>query len=336
MLQLGDKVKFLNEEGGGLVKRFISKTIVAVEVEDGFEIPVPLNQLVVLNDEKEENKPAQQEETFLKEATVNKKPEGKEGVFLAFIPDAVFPANFNIEIINNSQYNILFSLCFRQKNIDLGLKAGLINSVSSIGVYSLSKKELESWSDVHVQLIFHKSGNFSPISGVQKTFPLKTNQFNALQLLKKVPLLDLNAYLLVLADTHEIKPFSKEMVEHSFHAKALKDQLYSPKAVRDRAENFRINSRNGYAEIDLHIEELLDNYSGLSNAQIVEIQLKHCRKAIENTLASGGGKLTIIHGVGNGTLKKEIRNLLQGYDGFRFYDAPYEKYGYGATEVLLK
>ena len=37
MIKLGDKVKFLNDVGGGVVTRIINKDTVAVENEDGFE-----------------------------------------------------------------------------------------------------------------------------------------------------------------------------------------------------------------------------------------------------------------------------------------------------------
>ena len=38
--KVGDKVKFLNESGGGVVSKIISPSMVNVAIEDGFEIPV--------------------------------------------------------------------------------------------------------------------------------------------------------------------------------------------------------------------------------------------------------------------------------------------------------
>ena len=45
MIKVGDKVKFLNDVGGGVVTSFINKNMVNVENEDGFEIPYPISQL---------------------------------------------------------------------------------------------------------------------------------------------------------------------------------------------------------------------------------------------------------------------------------------------------
>ena len=45
-IKKGDKVKFLNESGGGLVVRIIGNGKVLVQIEDGFEIPVITSQLI--------------------------------------------------------------------------------------------------------------------------------------------------------------------------------------------------------------------------------------------------------------------------------------------------
>src|SRR5574344_617351 len=38
--KVGDKVRFMDDIGGGIIARFIDKKTVAVRDEDGFEIPV--------------------------------------------------------------------------------------------------------------------------------------------------------------------------------------------------------------------------------------------------------------------------------------------------------
>lgn len=44
--KIGDKVSFLNEPGGGIVKRFLKKGLISIEIEDGFEIPVLYSNIV--------------------------------------------------------------------------------------------------------------------------------------------------------------------------------------------------------------------------------------------------------------------------------------------------
>lgn len=50
-MKIGDKVRFLSETGGGRVSGFQGKNIVLVEDEDGFEIPTPINDVVVVKDD---------------------------------------------------------------------------------------------------------------------------------------------------------------------------------------------------------------------------------------------------------------------------------------------
>jgi hypothetical protein len=89
-------------------------------------------------------------------------------------------------------------------------------------------------------------------------------------------------------------------------------------------------------EVDLHIERLLDNFRGLSNGEIVTIQLNEFKRKLDWAIRNRADKIIFIHGVGNGVLKNEIRTLLQGYEKIEFYDASFAKYGFGATEVIIK
>ena len=43
-MKIGDKVRFLNEVGGGKVTGFQGKDIVLVEDADGFDIPMPVRE----------------------------------------------------------------------------------------------------------------------------------------------------------------------------------------------------------------------------------------------------------------------------------------------------
>lgn len=46
-MKIGDNVRFLSEQGGGRIAGFKGKNIVLVEDEDGFQIPTPINEVVV-------------------------------------------------------------------------------------------------------------------------------------------------------------------------------------------------------------------------------------------------------------------------------------------------
>lgn len=86
-------------------------------------------------------------------------------------------------------------------------------------------------------------------------------------------------------------------------------------------------------EIDLHIESLLDSHIGMSNADILSVQLKELKTFYKRAIDKHIRKLVIIHGVGEGVLKDEVRLFLSKKDGIEYYDADFREYGKGATAV---
>lgn len=88
-------------------------------------------------------------------------------------------------------------------------------------------------------------------------------------------------------------------------------------------------------EVDLHIYELIDSTRGMTNGEILSIQLEHFKKCLAKAIQNREKKIVFIHGVGEGILKGEIRAQLAKYDGISFEDASYSLYGKGATEVSI-
>jgi dsDNA-specific endonuclease/ATPase MutS2 len=88
-------------------------------------------------------------------------------------------------------------------------------------------------------------------------------------------------------------------------------------------------------EVDLHMHNLVDKSNHLSNFDMLNIQLEHSRKKIEFAIAKRIKRIVFIHGVGQGVLKAELHTLFRRYDQIEFYDADYQKYGLGATEIYI-
>ncbi len=88
-------------------------------------------------------------------------------------------------------------------------------------------------------------------------------------------------------------------------------------------------------EIDLHIHELIDDARHLSNFEILNIQLKKAKEQLDWAIDKRIKYVVFIHGVGQGVLKAELQTLFRRYDNLGFYDANYQTYGVGATEVCI-
>ena len=88
-------------------------------------------------------------------------------------------------------------------------------------------------------------------------------------------------------------------------------------------------------EVDLHIHQLVKSSRGMSNYDMLNIQLDTAKRQLDFAINKRIQKVVFIHGVGEGVLKEELHYLFNRYDNVKFYDADYQKYGLGATEVYI-
>ncbi|GGD42698.1 Smr/MutS family protein [Muriicola marianensis] len=88
-------------------------------------------------------------------------------------------------------------------------------------------------------------------------------------------------------------------------------------------------------EVDLHIHQLVPDTRGMSNFDMLNIQIDTAKRQLEFALRKNIRKVVFIHGVGAGVLKEELGFLLRRYPQINYYDADYQKYGLGATEAYI-
>ena len=88
-------------------------------------------------------------------------------------------------------------------------------------------------------------------------------------------------------------------------------------------------------EVDLHINQLVKSPKGMSNHDMLTLQLETARRQLDFAIKKRIQKVVFIHGVGEGVLKLELEYLFARYNNVKFYDANYQKYGLGATEVYI-
>jgi len=88
-------------------------------------------------------------------------------------------------------------------------------------------------------------------------------------------------------------------------------------------------------EVDLHIHHLTNSTNGMTNHDMLTLQLDTAKRQLEFAIKKRMQKIVFIHGVGEGILKLELEYLFGRYSNIKFYDANYQKYGLGATEVYI-
>ena len=139
--------------------------------------------------------------------------------------------------------------------------------------------------------------------------------------------------------TLDIVPFG-DVSDYSGSAYAATEEVVREevKEIQKTSEPAPVRQKvsEQFLEVDLHIQELISNTKGLSNGDMIEIQVHHFREQLEWAIKQRIKKIVFIHGVGQGILKQEIRHRLKGYTNLEYHDASYARYGYGATEVLIR
>lgn len=129
--------------------------------------------------------------------------------------------------------------------------------------------------------------------------------------------------------------------DHHAQLVAANDRLQE-RIQRDKGRG--ANERNGgkaagkredpqVMEVDLHLQELIDDERHLTDGEKLRFQLDYFERMLNTAIRERKRKLIVIHGVGEGVLREEVRKMLQFYEGCRFDDADPRRYGYGATAI---
>jgi hypothetical protein len=89
-------------------------------------------------------------------------------------------------------------------------------------------------------------------------------------------------------------------------------------------------------EIDLHINKIADSVVGLTNTEILGIQMDLFRRELNRAIRDNESEIIFIHGIGNGTLKGELRRAADRDFGWCSQeDASFKEYGFGATRIRI-
>lgn len=196
MVKIGDKVRFLNDVGGGTITGFQGKDIVLVADEDGFEIPTLVTEVVAVetNDyniakvvdgkkkgKNNEDKPTptsvknalavnddeeEEEETDIADQELTYKPMAQErrganelNLCLAFVPKRVKEISdtpFEVYLINDCNYYIHYTLLNYEGKACQVRHEGEIAPNTKVYLEELLHNRLEEWERITIQTLAFK------------------------------------------------------------------------------------------------------------------------------------------------------------------------------------
>lgn len=334
--QVGDKVLVLHSNEEGEIIDIINDKMVMVEVR-GVKFPAYIDQLDFpyfkrFSEKKlfPEKKPKKYIEDLKKEkAPVSKKADG---VWLSFLPvmdvdefGDDYVQELKIYLLNHTErvYNFIYRLQFFGK-AEFELK----NTANAFNDFYLHDVAFSDMSD---------SPNFSFEFSLPHPEKGKADFYEASLKLKPKQLFDRieemkkkgdATFAYRLFDYYPNRQEEEKIDIGSLAAKGIK--IYNAKEARKHLPPAR-------TVVDLHIEKLMDNWQSLSNAEILDIQLREFEKWYELALAHRQPNLIVIHGVGSGRLRDEIHDVLRLKKEVKtFVNQYHPSFGYGATEIYFQ
>ncbi len=366
-LQPGDKVKFLNQRGGGTVVRIIRPGMVAVLIDDGFEIPTPESELVKIGgvsaaeryfSDTTDNKPKANSiqpgptpstpqgpqsyeavtETYLEALPpAAKGSSNAPGVYLAFEPidqKWLISGALDLTLCNISDYDVLYTLFHKTPSGGYtGRDYGSIPPMHKAVIDVVKRESLEYVADGIVQLMFIKEKMplvWLPAIAVYKIKPIRfTKEDNY----KTYAFLNRKAFVYQLVEISKLKSVAKieEMEKYG------EEPIMVEKAEQVKPLSFIARHKTGPREalVDLHAEAILEDHREVPPEELLNLQIAYFTRCMEAAIIDNYYKVIFIHGVGNGVLKKAIIERLREYPNVIWQQAPFARFGMGAIEVMI-
>ncbi len=339
-LNIGDRVRFLNDVGGGYITKFQSKNVVLVMQDDGFEVPILTKEIVVVESVSKEAPSAKaaprvEEDVEDDDYSYEETPEGDQlKLIFALVPqDAknIPGMGLDIYLVNDSNYFISFVIAESDKQKLHPVANGLLEPNTKELIQGFSLSDLAEVNAFSVQgIAFKKDKPYQEQEVLQRSIAI-----NAVKL-SKATSYQRNEYFHEPAVITEISidPLQQKVEELT--------QQQTQEIVKEKERRPRVKKsaspkvNNNIVEVDLHIHELLDNTAGMSNGEMLGYQMDTFHQTLEEYKNKKGQKIVFIHGVGNGTLKNDLRKELDRKYKYSYQDASFREYGFGATMVIIK
>lgn len=357
--KVGDRVKFLTEAGGGIIRKVVGPNLVNVETEDGFEIPTLTRDLILieagksaaeklfvkqmdqkddLREESEAKKEVAEEDAFQSDALTSslivypsdRKPE-QYNLSVVFVPqhqNVPVAGDLDIYLMNYSANDVMFSYHNQYNGVINLVCSGKIAAFSKYFVANIKREELDAFLNANVQvLVLHQQSRklHAPVSADMQ---IKGSKFYKENSYKHDNLMHQKALMYQLFSFKNIPVVNQlsvveDVVTHQSVAKERKksDAILKHKTSKNKAV------------VDMHIWELVDDHSRMTSQEIFNVQLGYFEKCLYSAIDHNFKSVVFIHGVGTGKLKEEIMQILDEKDNLNYRPASMAEYGVGATQV---
>lgn len=345
ILQVGDKVKFLNDIGEGTVIKINDNKTVIVETSDGFEFPMHEKELLKIEPAStdfffkanpqviEKNVKIEEQKTI--ELPIEHKDNEEVNIYLAFIPiDQNKPSECDqkLQLLNDSNWHIRYVYQIK-KNINFESFVGELQPNCAEVLYVYKLQEINDIKELKVQILFYRTELYESKEPVSTSISLKPQKFYSPLSYQKNNYFDEKAIFFTVIEENPLNEAIKKLDANEI-GKVVKNKEVTNRKI-NAVPQYVKPPKDDTIEVDLHLVELLDDAKGMSPKEMVDFQMAKFKEELEKAKKIHHvKKIVFIHGKGNGKLRSEIRTYLE-MNKIKYQDASFQKYGFGATLVFV-
>lgn len=212
------------------------------------------------------------------------------------------------------------------------------------------KKKVESQTAFHLLNIGYDELNESPSFEIKVFGKYNNLIFDSTQKIKPQnlfnkekfePLIGKTVYSYRLLEEYPASASTKATADKPLTNEVQSRERISDEVLRQMILEMPVEKEerkfSSSVEVDLHIQKITRNFSDLSNEEIVQIQLAHFEKALDNAIVAGLKTFYVIHGKGKGILRTRVNHILKSHPSVKSFNNNFHpRYEFGATEIMLK
>jgi DNA-nicking Smr family endonuclease len=336
LVSIGTKVQFRHSGETGTVIAMLENNMVRVHLDhDDMDIPAFTEDLIHITQQQEKKAPSPPTPPS---APIQGGAFTDTGVSLAFDPTLRADASaekFDCLLLNDTPYPILADYQRTVHGRKVAKKHLHLDPYSGISVDSFPFDELNE--GIRIQLDIRPMLTDGTGPRHHKEVRLKPKAF--FKSVAEAPILGRPVHLYLVfpnlatereetseKDSNNLRTYTKENIR--------------PRRVRKNVRPYRLHEVEEFAhfepELDLHIEKLVENAAELTPKEILQEQMAHFERYLDQAIRLGIERVFIIHGLGKGKLRQTIQaRLRRRHDIREFRNEYHPRYGYGATEVVL-
>lgn len=270
-MKVGDRVRLMHGREEGKIIRLLEKSLVEVEIEDGFAIPVLQSELVLVSADESTSFDMPEDKVGAQKSKKTDKIESPQSSLKGYY-SAIIPLNdrlSSIYILNFSNEDLLvLANEINNKNEERTVLSEKLFNNNFIKITERNLDHINSWLPIGITIITETAKWAIPSRPEKIILNIKAKHFQ--KEAQMVPLINKKGYLIPLNQSQ-----SSTVTPLTIDAEKLKNSFY------ESAEEIKETSAGKHyseSEVDLHIEAIDPNYENLPKEDILRIQLAYFEK----------------------------------------------------------